>query len=200
MLCCIPIHTCVGNDSSVHRGKRKNEWLPVSDVLRQVTPLSESLCEIIAIYTLHCFFKVIVVPSRYDTLWVNGQVQLDEHDTYWTSCQVTVPDECYTLMDIEHFQLNYIPYYSTIEDIRCEDYKCTMNLLKEMGHEPERLLKIVYKPVSKLRYRYYEDYECTQRIPNDIVLFDLPVFDKITEVCMYTTRQIYRRIVDVEVE
>ena len=44
---------------------------------------------------------------------------------------------------------------------------------------PERLTKIVYKSVLGLRYRYYEDFECTQRIPNDIVLFDLPVYEYI---------------------
>jgi hypothetical protein len=207
MLCCIPIHTCVGTASSTHRGKRKNEWLPISDVLRQVTPLSESLCEIIAIYTLHYFFKVIVVPSRYDTVSID-HMQLDAHDAYYRASQFAwqVPDECFILKDIEHFQLNCIPYYSTIEDIRCEDYKCSMHLLKKMEQEYERDLKVVYKPVSGLRYRYYEDYECTQRIPNNIVLYDLPVYIArgYIDVCMYTTtskdrtRRIYRKILDEE--
>ena len=82
-----------------------------------------------------------VARSKYDTLSVNG-----EHDTYHTTCKVTVPDEYYILQDMENFTVKCIPYFSTIEDITCEDYKCTMNWLKGMGHEPERLTKFVYKP------------------------------------------------------
>ena len=95
---------------------------------------------------------------------------------------VRVTDAYYVLQVKEVSNKRCFPYFSTIEDIRRGDCKGTTSWLKKFKNTPG----YKYNPTKELRYCYYVDFECTQRIANEVELFDLPVEDELG------TRRIYR--------
>ena len=177
----------IGEGSCAHRENRKSEWEPVSHVLQAETPMLESLCDIIAIYALQSNFRVNVVSSIHHRLWV-----WIAHSPYGRPYHIKVPNKNYVLesssapgedcvlQNIGNFSLDCLPYFATIEDMRRLDYKYTNNWLKLKENW-------AYQPTKELHFTYYHDFECNERIDNDIVLFDLSILSELG------SRRIYRR-------
>ena len=90
------------------------------------------------------------------------------------------------------FYFESLSYFASIGDIQKADYKYTKNWLKSLAntrkHNAGFRRKWVYQIVHGLNYDYYHDFECKERLADDIVLFDLSMLD------MLGTRMIYRRV------
>ena len=151
----------------------------------------------IALYALRTYFKVTVASSRYHQLRIcteDNPIDTDHvmlPDVDYVLHTNSVPDENYVLRSMENVSLDCLSYFfATVRDIKRVEYKYTAEWFKLLNRKRNAGLthKKVYKPIAELNYRYYRDFECTQHLASDIVLFDLPMLDTLGG------RRIYRRI------
>ena len=173
----------------------------MSVFLQRERPLVESLCDIIAMYALKSYFKVNVANGTRHRMWVRTA-----HNPSGTPEMVVIPNKDYVLQsnslpDEEYFRhmhkrskclLECLPYFATVGDIKKAEYKYTRHWLKSLAttrkHNAGFRGKWVYEIVRGMNYAYYHDFECRERLADDIVLFDLSMLD------MLGTRMIYRRV------